>query len=253
MKNIITIFLLLLSLCSFGQTIVSWNIKDLGKAKFERDTICPDIAHVLKQTDADIIAIQEVVLSSWGDSAVAQIAGILDMDYIISGRTEGKGAERFAYLWNKEVELEWASLDHSVEEEFQREPYFASFCYHDSIQVELTQVHLVPKSKNPQAEIAQLKRYKHGIICGDFNLTSKHLVYIPLWRNFRSGIEKGALTSLKKDGSLNESYDHFLVGKEYEIEKGYVFMYPYKWDRGKLSDHLPIVLILEATNQDNIR
>ena len=244
MGKIILSFLFIFPLLASSQTIVSWNIKDLGESKFRKDTICPQIASVIKQSNADIIAIQEVVLSKYGDSAVAQIAGVLNMEYILSKRTTGKGAERYVYLWNKKVELEWASLDNSVEHLFNREPFCASFCYQDSIQIELKQVHLVPKSKNPQAEIAQLKKYDNGIICGDFNLTDKHLVYIPLYRNFNFPM-KGELTSLKKNGELNQSYDHFLVGKEYQTEDAYAFFYPYQWDRWALSDHLPIVLILK--------
>lgn len=223
---------------------MSWNIKDLGESKFKKDTICPDIAETILRSNSDIIAIQEVVLSSYGDSCIAQIADILDYDYIISPRTSGKGAERYAYLWSKEVELEWAALDSYLCDKINREPYCASFCYQDSIQVELKQVHLVPKSKNPQAEIAQLKYYDNGIICGDFNLTDKHLVYIPFYKHYNFPL-KGELTSLKRDGTLNQSYDHFLVGKEYDIKYSKVYYYKYKGDRTRISDHLPIILTLK--------
>jgi endonuclease/exonuclease/phosphatase family metal-dependent hydrolase len=85
---------------------------------------------------------------------------------------------------------------------------------------------------------------KNSIICGDFNLTCKHLIYIPLLKSFNSPL-CGQGTSLKRDGTVSENnYDHFLVDKTYKIVESKVFIYPYKGNRNTLSDHLPILIKL---------
>ena len=81
MKKLILILTLLLPVISFSQVVMSWNIQNLGEAKFKRDTIVPAIADVMIQSKADIIAIQELVLNKYGDSCIIQIANILNYKY----------------------------------------------------------------------------------------------------------------------------------------------------------------------------
>ena len=71
MKNLFLISFLIIGL--FGQSqdvsIVSWNIRDMGKTKDSNEIAF--MASVLK--DYDIVAIQEVVTSVYGDRAISNL------------------------------------------------------------------------------------------------------------------------------------------------------------------------------------
>jgi len=243
MKKILLILFFVLPLLTWSQVIMSWNIRDLGKAKYERDTIIPAIANVMLESKADIIAIQEVVLNSYGDSCVIQLSKILNFNYTISNRTSGNGAERYAYLYRKDIKLDTSYLEPELSDVIDREPFVANFNYYCRKLV-IRQVHLVPSSKNPANEVRQLYYYKDGIICGDFNLTDLSVVYEPLYIYFNSPL-LGQPTTLKMDGTIStNSYDHFLVDDDIKVNYQYVFDYKYKWSRRSLSDHLPIIIIL---------
>jgi len=245
MKKLLTLLFVLLPMIGFSQTIMSWNIQNLGQTKFQRDTIVPQIATVMKSSGADIIAIQEVVTRNYGDSCVIQIAKILDYNYIISEITTGNGSERYVFLWRKDIKLNWAKLDKDLEDVIDREPFVGSFDYKGK-EIVLRQVHLVPTAKNPKNEVVHLYKYKDGIICGDFNLSCKDPIYAPLLSSFNTSDFCGSGTSLKRDGTAStNNYDHFFVGKEHQIKESKIYFYDYKWNRNSLSDHLPIILILK--------
>jgi len=219
---------------------MSWNIQNLGETKYKRDTIIPQIAGVIKSSDVEIVAIQELVTSSWGDSCIIQLAKILDWNYTISDRTTGSGSERYAYLFQKKIKLNWARLDSTKSDMIDREPYIASFRYSKRTII-IRQIHIVPASKRPENEIKRLD-YIDGIICGDFNLSCNNQVFSKIKINFNSPI-CGKSTSLKRNGELSENnYDHFFVSKEYTILSSRVYFYPYSGNRNQLSDHLPIIL-----------
>jgi deoxyribonuclease-1-like protein len=240
MKKILFLLLIVLfPMFVFSQTIMSWNIQNLGQTKFQRDTIIPQIA------TADIIAIQEVVTRNYGDSCVIQIAKIMGYNYIISEITTGNGSERYAFLWRKDIKLNWAKLDKDLEDVIDREPFIGSFNYKGK-EIVLRQVHLVPTAKNPKKEVVHLYKYKDGIICGDFNLSCKDAIYKPLLSFFNTSNFCGNGTSLKRDGTVStNNYDHFFVGKGFQVKETKIYFYDYKWDRNSLSDHLPIILILK--------
>lgn len=238
----ILLLLLLSPIFCISQTIMSWNIQNLGETKFKRDTIIPTIANVIKKSKADIIAIQEVSTNKYGDSCIIQLARLLNYNYIISKPTTGSGSERYAYLYNKSIVMNYNHLDNTLQDVIDREPYIASFTYNKK-NIILRQIHLVPTEKNPQNEIEKLYKYNDGIICGDFNLTDEHLIYIPLLTKFISPL-MSQKTSLKRNGDYNNSYDHFLVAKNISYKSSRVYLYDYKYNRNKLSDHLPIILVL---------
>ena len=244
-KLLILLLIILFNTSSFSQTIMSWNIQNLGQTKFQRDTIVPQIANIMIRSGADIIAIQEVVTRNYGDSCVIQIAKIMNYSYIISEPTTGNGSERYAFLWRKGIKLNWAKLDKDLEDVIDREPFIGSFTYKGK-EIILRQIHIVPTAKNPKKEVVHLYKYKDGIICGDFNLSCKDPVYTPLLSSFNSSGFCGKGTSLKRDGTVSDNnYDHFFVGKEHQIKESKVYLYDYKWNRNSLSDHLPIILILK--------
>jgi endonuclease/exonuclease/phosphatase family metal-dependent hydrolase len=241
----ILLFLLFTFIClsTYTQSIMSWNIQDLGKAKYEKDSIVPAIADAMIESGADIIAIQEVVLNSYGDSCIIQISKILNYNYIISNRTSGDAAERYAFIYRKDIKLDTAYLDSQLEATVTREPYIAEFTY-NCRKIIVRQVHLVPATKYPEEEVKQLYIYKDGIICGDFNISDENIVFNKLYDYFRSPL-MGQPTTLKRDGTTtNNSYDHFLVSNDIKLYNQSVFLYNYKWNRRLLSDHLPIVIVI---------
>jgi endonuclease/exonuclease/phosphatase family metal-dependent hydrolase len=243
MKNLLLFIFTFISILSYSQTILSWNIQNLGETKYKRDSVITQITNVIKSSKADIVAIQEVITGPYGDSCIIKISKLLNYNYTISARTTGDGAERYAFLYKKDITLNWSKLDANLQDSLNREPFMASFKYNKK-DVVVRQVHLVPTSKNPQQEVEDMYCYKDGIICGDFNLTCKHLIYIPLLKSFNSPL-CGQGTSLKRDGTVSKNnYDHFLVDKTYKIVESKVFIYPYKGNRNTLSDHLPILIKL---------
>ena len=245
MKNLLLFIFTFISILSYSQTILSWNIQNLGETKYKRDSVITGICQVIKSSNADIVAIQEVITGNYGDSCIIKISKNLGYKYVISDRTTGDGAERYAYLYNsKVVTLNWSKLDVSLQDSINREPFMASFKYNKK-DIVIRQVHLVPTSKNPQEEVEDLYCYKDGIICGDFNLTCNHLIYVPLKTYFSMPL-CGKGTSLKRDGTVSENnYDHFLVDKKYKILESKVYIYSYKGNRNVLSDHLPIIIKLK--------
>lgn len=247
MKKILLLSLfILLSFLSFSQTILSWNIQNLGETKYKRDSVITQICDVIKSSNADIVAIQEVITGPYGDSCIIKISKIIDYNYTLSARTTGDGAERYAYLYRKSIKLNYSKLDVSLQDSINREPFVASFKINNKDLI-IREVHLVPTSKTPQKEVEDLYQYKSGIICGDFNLSCKHLIYIPMLKYFNSPL-CGQGTSLKRDGATSENnYDHFFVDKTYKILESKVFIYPYKGNRNTLSDHLPILIKLKQS------
>lgn len=244
MKNLlITLLILFWGFFSYSQKIMSWNIQNLGESKFKKDTILPKIFDVIKSSEVDIVAIQEVITGKYGDSCIIKLSKMLDFNYVISDKTKGDGSERYAFLYKKTIKLKWSKLDKSLEDSLDREPFMACFEVNKKNFV-IRQVHLVPTSKNPQKEVAML-RYTDGIICGDFNLTCNHLIFTKLKTIFQSPL-CGKGTSLKRDGQVSENnYDHFLVDKTFTIKSSKVYLYPFKFNRNILSDHLPIIIELQ--------
>lgn len=243
MKKLLLGIALIMTSFINAQTVMSWNIQYLGESKFKKDTIIPVIIDVMKKSEADIIAIQELVTNKYGDSCIIQIADELNYNYIISNKTTGKGTERYAYLWNKMYKLNYAHLDTTLESTINREPYIANFSYKCNLSNNFTirQIHTIPSSKNPAKEIIQLKKYHDGIICGDFNLHTKNMLYINFLSQFTMPLA-GVPTTLTRNNQPINPYDAFIVSKNITIKGAFVFNYDYKYNRNKISDHLPIII-----------
>lgn len=234
-----------LSSLTFSQTIMSWNIQNLGETKYKKDSVIYKISNVIRTSNADVVAIQELVTSNWGDSCVIKICKILDYNYVISKKTTGDGSERYAFLWKKSVKLVKSYLESSLQDSIDREPFTGVFDF-GGRNLTIRQVHLVPATKNPQYEVSKLYNFNNAtdIICGDFNLTSKHIVFVPILVKKNSPLS-GQKTTLKRDGSISENnFDHFLVSKSLVIKNSKVYVYPFNGNRNLLSDHLPIILVL---------
>jgi deoxyribonuclease-1-like protein len=243
MKSLLLIIFTFISFLSQSQTILSWNIQNLGETKYKKDSIINQISKVIKSSGADLVSIQEVVTGPYGDSCIIKISNLINYNYTISKKTTGDGSERYAFLYKKNIKLNWSNLDTTLQDSLNREPFVASFRYKKK-DIIIRQVHLVPTNKIPQKEVEKLYCYNDGIICGDFNLTCNHLIFIPILKNFNSPL-CGKGTSLKRDGTVSENnYDHFLVQKKYKIVESKVYLYPYIGNRNTLSDHLPIFIKL---------
>lgn len=241
MKAIFTLLMIIMSSVYYSQTIMSWNIQNLGETKYKKDSVIIKIAEVIKSANPDIVAIQEVVTSNWGDSCIRKISKIINYNYVISNRTSGEGSERYAFIWKKNIILDKANLEVYLSDSLDREPYTGYFSIGIN-KLTISQVHLVPATKNPQFEVSKLYKLNSNIICGDFNLTSKHVIFIPILVK-RNSTLSGQRTTLKRDGSVSENnFDHFLVQKSITIKSSKVFFYPFKGNRNLLSDHLPILL-----------
>lgn len=241
MKTILILIMILISSICYSQTIMSWNIQNLGETKYKKDSVIIKISEVIKSANPDIVAIQEVVTSNWGDSCIKKISKIINYCYAISYRTSGEGSERYAFLWKKNIKLDKANLEIYLADSLDREPYTGYFSIGIN-KLTVSQVHLVPATKNPQFEVSKLYKLNSNIICGDFNLTSKHVIFIPLLVKRNSPLI-GQRTTLKRDGSISENnFDHFLVQKNLNIKSAKVYIYPFRGNRNILSDHLPILL-----------
>jgi len=245
MKSFILLMFILFSRLSFSQTIMSWNIQNLGETKYKKDSVIHKITNVIKSSNADVVAIQELVTSNWGDSCIVKICKILNFNYVISKKTTGDGSERYAFIWKKNVKLIKSYLESSLQDSIDREPFTGVFDFGGK-NITIRQVHLVPANKNPQFEVSKLYCFNNSsdIICGDFNLTSKHVIFVPILVKKNSPLS-GQKTTLKRDGKVSENnFDHFLVSKIFTIKSSMVYFYPFNGNRNLLSDHLPIILVL---------
>lgn len=245
MRKILLLFFIFINSFLVSQTIMSWNIQNLGETKFKKDSVLIKISQVIKSSNADIVSVQELVTSNWGDSCIIKLSKLLNFNYSISKKTTGDGSERYAFLYKKHIKPIKTYLETSLQDSIDREPFTGIFDINGK-QLTIRQVHLVPATKNPQYEVSKLYCFNKScdIICGDFNLTSKHLIYVPILV-YKNSPLSGQKTTLKRDGSVSENnFDHFLVSKSIIIKSSKVYIYPFKGNRNLLSDHLPILLTL---------
>jgi endonuclease/exonuclease/phosphatase family metal-dependent hydrolase len=216
--------------------------------------------------DYSIIAIQEVVTSSYGEDAILRLANALDekgccWGYAISDKTNGSGTEKYAFVYNlDEVRL---VREHGLFKELDslivREPYLATFTSLKGDTVTLVNFHAVPKSKNPAKEIKELYKIdevytKYPLLyLGDFNLSQTDHSYLSLkQRGYASSMiaQKTSLKRICSDDCLSKEYDNFFYNtSEINPYDSYVIEFYKKFnnisDARKISDHCPIVLFFE--------
>ncbi|MBK8855685.1 MAG: hypothetical protein IPN10_16670 [Saprospiraceae bacterium] len=133
---VLTFVLYLLSFISANGeiTFVSWNIKDFGQSRDDKEMNA--IADYVKH--ADIVAIQEVVAKHPGGAqAIARLVDVLNRkgsawDYRVSDPTFSSSpqkSERYAYLWKPSkvtVTGGGPKLIHELSTQVEREPLFYS-------------------------------------------------------------------------------------------------------------------------------
>ncbi|WP_179352192.1 endonuclease/exonuclease/phosphatase family protein [Winogradskyella vidalii] len=249
--------------------ISSWNIRDLGRTKDDKELL--EIANIIKEFD--LVAIQEVVAKDpAGAQAVAKIADELNRmgfkwDYRISNPTKSPSvyiSERYAFLWKtSKVNLIGRTyLDSELEDTIHREPYIGKFHIKNETQpFYAINFHSRKHNDNPEDEIIFFKEYTkrlhsdHIVILGDFNLSETHDV----WNNFYNTGYKSALKNTKTTLKIKCRYGNYL---NHPIDNIYYAKGITAIDSGSkdfvgscdnleasrtLSDHLPV--FLEFKNQ----
>tara|TARA_R110002020_G_scaffold383407_3_gene594045 strand:- start:142 stop:954 length:813 start_codon:yes stop_codon:yes gene_type:complete len=264
MKKYLLLILLFCSFLSFSQqeevTLVSWNIRDFGKTKNSEEL--DQIAEIV--SEADIVAIQEVVAGYGGAQAVAKLTNILNRkgskwDYVISNPTNSPKyvTERYAFIW-KTAHIKIKNrgyLLNKLDSAVDREPFLLTF-YLNRKPFKLLNFHSRPHYKNPQQEIKAIthfiKEYIRGnvIFAGDFNVNAQDDVYNPLRINGFSSALINQKTTLKRECAgvdyLNYAIDNIFYSKTIKgIETGvidFVRVCDQLENARKLSDHLPVYL-----------
>lgn len=253
-------FLLLLCFSSYSQVkVVSWNLQNFGNSK--SDSIIEFIAKTI--SDADIVALQEILASHGGEKSVARLAAALSSsgtkwEFKVSNPTTGAGSERYAFLWKpSKVKLKSQPfLDKKFQNEIGREPFIATFLNGKS-EFTLFSFHAVPKKKQPESEIKYFKYYpelykfSNMIFLGDFNCPQYNQVFIPLKKMGWTPALTNQRTTLKMECAghqcLASEYDNFFVAPHIKFRSGVVeFHKSFKNPKAarKVSDHLPIFILL---------
>ena len=265
MKNLFLISLLIFGL--FGQSqnisIVSWNIRDMGKTKDSSEIYF--MAETIK--DHDIVAIQEVVTSDYGKDAVSSLVKEMNRikncscwEYSLSNKTGGSGTEKYAFLYNRtEVDFIKATLVSSLDSKIVREPYVGTF----SVGVDTFKIvnfHAVPEDRNPEYEItiiADIDTMTETpmIFLGDFNHPQYDVGFDSLKARGYAPSLIGVKTSLRAKRLRNGEYfskefDNFFYDITYfRVRESYVIDLIYKFNSlslaRRISDHCPIVIKIE--------
>lgn len=260
MKNVLSLFFLLLTFLSFSQTkVLSWNLENFGKSKSTAE-----LNYIAKKVSTyDIIAIQEVVAGYGGAQTVAKFVQILNekgfkWDYSISDPTTGSSykTERYAFIWKtSKVKLKndpW--LEKKFNLEIDREPYFATFEINKKT-ITLVNFHAITKNKQPETEIKFFKflpaEYPNLnlVFLGDFNCPEKHTVFFPLKKMGYDSVLKNQKTTLKlkckNDICLASEFDNiFYKTSSLKITNSGIIKFYEDFESlqeaRKVSDHIPI-------------
>jgi deoxyribonuclease-1-like protein len=264
MKYFVMILMFFIAITAFAQKevkICSWNIRDFGASKNEKEI--DFIASVLKEFD--VIAIQEVVAGPGGAQAVAILNEALNTkgekwDYTISNPTFSSSyeAERYAFVWKtafiKKKGDAW--LENKYKVEIDREPYFATFIAEQK-EFTLVNFHAITKSKQPETEIKYFKYMPdeyaalHLIFIGDFNCPQSHTVFNPLKAMGYQPALINQKTSLRRqcinDDCLASEFDNIFYNTKSVIaaQSGIVPFYTVfstLEEANTISDHVPIFL-----------
>jgi len=257
--------IILLLVSGFGRTaaqesfsICSWNLQNFSNSK--PDSAIAYISEILR--DFDIVALQEVVAGYGGKQVVARLHDELQRkgtkwDYFVSEATNGRGPERYAFLW-KTARIKAVGkpfFEQYYADSIDREPYFLKFSTGTGRHFTIVNFHAVPKKKFPEQEIKYFKffpdRYSgHNLIfLGDFNCPQNHSVFNPLKGMGYAPALTRQRTTLKQEcvGSecLASEYDNIFypISLMQLVRSGIVPFYkdfPSMGSARKLSDHVPV-------------
>ncbi|WP_298881980.1 endonuclease/exonuclease/phosphatase family protein [uncultured Polaribacter sp.] len=251
-------------------TVVSWNIQDLGRSKSLKEI--NSIAKIIKSYD--LILIQEVVgKDPAGIQAVAKIVDELNRMgskwyYRVSNPTNSPSSnmsERYGFLWKtSRVSLKGkAYLDSDLRDLCYREPFIGNFIFKGTNTImSVINYHSRKHDDNPEDEIKYLSDYeerlktKNIIIAGDFNVDERHVVWDKFYqKGYKNALSKTPTTlkmKCKFGKYLNHSIDNFYYKSNFKILKSgsidFVNTCESLESARKLSDHLPVYLVLSAVS-----
>lgn len=275
-KILVSLILLFITSFSIGDTalssyssIGSLNTLHLGWAGKDNSKLAKVISSF------DLICLQEV-MSEHGikqvEKEVEKITG-KDWDYLLSPYSVGERAYReyYGFLWKKEKVKLLKDLGFYPEKnknDFTREPYGAIFKI-GNMDITLVTCHLVygDNIKERRSEADKLydvynyfqsinNEEQDVIILGDFNLkgTDKSFFRLKSIDQIRNIFYDHMKTTLNKEGELVSAYDNIFVSKyttEKEIETNFVlYQHPLREYR-KISDHLPVGIIVNTGKDDD--
>lgn len=270
-KIILTIFFIGIATLILAQnsiSILTWNIKDLGRTKDEGEIKA--IARILHEHD--LIAIQEIVAKDpAGAQKVVEIATLLNRmgnkwDYSVSDPTNSPSPytrERYAYIW-KTAKLTQVGgrpyLDESLATVCDREPYIAKFKTKQSEVFYTVNFHSRPYNKQPDLEVAAFSSYtqkldsEQVIILGDFNMNEEHQVWEDLYKQgFKASIYNSP-TTLKRKCTATGAYLNHAIDNIYYHSNIFKVNSSGRIDfvedcsnierARSISDHLPVYAVL---------
>lgn len=242
-------------------TICSWNLQNMGKSKSTKE-----IAIMAEQLlQCDLIALQEINTGADGKQKIASLVEQMNLHkrvfyYSVSSPTSSTNpheSECYAFIWNKEKVYQQKKfhLDAHFEQAIVREPYIGYFKV-GMHSFTVANFHAVPKSKQPQQEIAKFKHFdqyykgQHIIFVGDFNTAPEDQVFNPLKKKGYKYYPENQATTLKQQYHPSQqfanSYDHLwwpqdfgIVLEDSIIPFHQLFGTDMKAAR-HLSDHVPI-------------
>lgn len=249
--------------------LLSWNIQDLGKSKSE--DVLTEIADIIYDADADVVAIQEVTAGKdFGARAVAKIVDVLsrkgkDFDYLVSDPTtsDSLGVERYAYITKKSkviISRGDSGLASDLVGKVSREPLVMTATFKGASSIKFFNFHAVPTEKNPIEEIKSIVGSRvivetvRGIFSGDLNLG--HLETDSLFNSVGYNGQIKSRTSLrrtldKKNNYMSHQYDNIYVKGVTVCSSGVVDFVKEKHSpvskeslrvARKVSDHLPVYI-----------
>lgn len=246
--------------------IATFNIQNLGKSKMAKVAVVDTLVAIVKQFD--IVAVQEIS-DIENKTALAFLKAINasgeKYKVICSPRTgqqpdDIKSAEQYAFYFDsKTVKLLAAKLYPDKDDDFQREPYIATFMRKaDSLTFVLCTIHTAPD--RAVAEIAALEKIAlwiknnmlnadNMLFCGDFNASCSYASDSEL--NELSFRKKPYVWIVPDDADTNLAkkkcaYDRFVVNEH--LNPYVINWYVHRAFKSKtVSDHWPVVLELSKS------
>ena len=244
--------------------IATFNIQNFGQSKMAKTDVVDTLAMIVRQFD--IVAVQEISdVSNQTAGAFLKVVNASGVRYKLScsERTgvqpdDRKSAEQYAYYYDsRTVTLTDAALYNDVNDDFQREPYIASFTRKsDSLTFVVCTIHTAPEQAVEEiAALANVAKWiptrfrnaKRIIFCGDFNASCSYASTAALnalairKAPYHWVVPDDADTNLSKSAC---AYDRFVVTENLRSLIGGWEVYR-AFKSKKVSDHWPVVLKLE--------
>lgn len=274
MKKLYICLLLLLSSCmsvSKEAIIGTFNVLKLGESPKDYQILAKTIDQF------DLVGLEEVITPEGLERLVKELHKNTNSkwDYHISPFPVGTRnfKEYYAYVWKKDKVkfLVSEGFYPDKDQKFIREPYGASFQIGNFDFTLVLQHAVYGKNETERRaeafELVRVYRYfqdrdrreQDVLIGGDFNLSARDEAFSPLYED-RDHVIPGVDPSLKTTigtHKMANSYDNIFLSKDFTQEftgkSGAVDFTnrQYKLMRNKVSDHLPVFIIVNTDRDDD--